>query len=101
MFVCDLPRVVFCARESLSPSLAADHSVTMEICRQAVADLHSSLRKTIVLYTAVSGRVSVVCVNRYFKRVEDLSKITGNKVRMGRRPEAHRTSSSVRFVRQD
>ncbi|XP_041832683.1 mitogen-activated protein kinase-binding protein 1-like [Melanotaenia boesemani] len=29
----------------------ADHTVTVETCRQTVTDLHSSLRKTIVLYT--------------------------------------------------
>ncbi|XP_068610167.1 mitogen-activated protein kinase-binding protein 1-like [Brachionichthys hirsutus] len=32
-----------------------DHSVTLEICRQAVTELHDSLRKTVMLYTAVLG----------------------------------------------
>ncbi|XP_038582055.1 mitogen-activated protein kinase-binding protein 1-like isoform X2 [Micropterus salmoides] len=30
-----------------------DHSITLETCRQAVTELHSSLRKTVMLYTTV------------------------------------------------
>ncbi|GLD71896.1 mitogen-activated protein kinase-binding protein 1-like protein [Lates japonicus] len=30
-----------------------DHSITLETCRQAVTELHNSLRKTIMLYTSV------------------------------------------------
>ncbi|XP_070781678.1 mitogen-activated protein kinase-binding protein 1-like [Enoplosus armatus] len=30
-----------------------DHSITLETCRQAVSELHNSLRKTIMLYTTV------------------------------------------------
>ncbi|XP_051265541.1 mitogen-activated protein kinase-binding protein 1-like isoform X3 [Dicentrarchus labrax] len=31
----------------------ADHSITLETCRQAVSELHNSLRKTVMLYTTV------------------------------------------------
>ncbi|XP_019124215.2 mitogen-activated protein kinase-binding protein 1 [Larimichthys crocea] len=31
----------------------SDHSITLETCRQAVTELHKSLRKTIMLYTTV------------------------------------------------
>ncbi|XP_073349163.1 mitogen-activated protein kinase-binding protein 1-like [Pagrus major] len=30
-----------------------DHSITLETCRQAVSELHNSLRKTVMLYTTV------------------------------------------------
>ncbi|XP_040920240.1 mitogen-activated protein kinase-binding protein 1-like [Toxotes jaculatrix] len=30
-----------------------DHSITLETCRQAVAELHNSLRKTIMIYTTI------------------------------------------------
>lgn len=30
-----------------------DHSITLETCRQAVTELHHSLRKTVMLYTTV------------------------------------------------
>ncbi|KAM3842569.1 LOW QUALITY PROTEIN: mitogen-activated protein kinase-binding protein 1-like [Diretmus argenteus] len=40
-----------------APTLTADpqtdHSITVETCRQTVADLHSSLRRTMILYTTV------------------------------------------------
>ncbi|XP_044026188.1 mitogen-activated protein kinase-binding protein 1-like isoform X2 [Siniperca chuatsi] len=37
-----------------------DHSITLETCRQAVTELHNSLRKTVMLYTTVlqSGQPS-------------------------------------------
>ncbi|XP_047429397.1 mitogen-activated protein kinase-binding protein 1-like [Mugil cephalus] len=34
-------------------SLHPDHAITLETCRQAITDLHSSLRKTVLLYTTV------------------------------------------------
>lgn len=44
---------------SLSRSLSADHSITLETCRQAARELHTSLRKTVMLYTTVSKRQCV------------------------------------------
>ena len=41
---------------SLSVFLSADHSITLETCRQAARELHTSLRKTVMLYTTVSKR---------------------------------------------
>ncbi|XP_029966677.1 mitogen-activated protein kinase-binding protein 1-like [Salarias fasciatus] len=38
---------------TLTSSLQPDCSVTLEACRQVTADLHSSLRKTVLMYTTV------------------------------------------------
>ncbi|KAM7395686.1 hypothetical protein PAMA_007112 [Pampus argenteus] len=38
---------------TLSADPQPDHSITLETCRQAVTELHSSLRRTIMLYTTV------------------------------------------------
>lgn len=49
-----------CAQlKSLShcPSLSKDPSVTVETCREAVTELHNSLRRTVKLYTQVSQSV--------------------------------------------
>lgn len=49
-----------CLKVILSLSLlSAAHSVTVETCRQVVTDLHSSLRKTVMLYATVSVCASV------------------------------------------
>ncbi|CAK6962647.1 mitogen-activated protein kinase-binding protein 1-like [Scomber scombrus] len=38
---------------TLSTDPQPDHSITLETCRQAVTELHNSLRRTIMLYTTV------------------------------------------------
>ncbi|XP_076612469.1 mitogen-activated protein kinase-binding protein 1-like isoform X2 [Chaetodon auriga] len=38
---------------TLSADPQPDHSITLETCRQAVTELHNSLRKTVMLYTTV------------------------------------------------
>lgn len=40
-----------------TPSLSEDPSITVETCREAVTELHNSLRKTVKLYTQVSHSV--------------------------------------------
>lgn len=61
--LCTLWFATCCAILERVLSLSADHSITLETCRQAVTELHSSLRKTVMLYTTVSECVSVcVCV---------------------------------------
>lgn len=59
----DLPHPVLYLKESLSLFIfvSVDHSITLETCRQAVTELHNSLRQTVKLYTTVSECVCV-CV---------------------------------------
>lgn len=47
----------FCVLLSHSPSLSEDPSITVETCREAVTELHNSLRRTVKLYTQVSRSV--------------------------------------------
>lgn len=42
---------------SHSPSPSEDPSITVETCREAVTELHNSLRRTVKLYTQVSRSV--------------------------------------------
>lgn len=44
---------------SLSVSPSEDPSITVETCREAVTELHNSLRRTVKLYTQVSRSVCV------------------------------------------
>ncbi|XP_049446421.1 mitogen-activated protein kinase-binding protein 1-like isoform X1 [Epinephelus fuscoguttatus] len=49
----ECPLVPEQTRTSLSADPQPDHSITLETCRQAVSELHNSLRKTAMLYTTV------------------------------------------------
>lgn len=58
---------------SLALRLSVDSSITLETCRQAVTELHNSLRKAVKLYTQVSESVCV-CVHVCDREEQDKQK---------------------------